>query len=265
MSNSSSFSLACKDIFEGFMRYDLWPSLAWQEIKRRYRRSTLGPLWLTISTGAFVIGLGPLYGKLFNQDLAAYLPYIAISFVLWALLSGMITDSCTVFVAEESIFKQIKLPFSIFCYALVTRNLIILAHNAVIILLVFLFYPPPLTPVLLLFPVGLLLIALNGLWMSLSLGILCTRFRDIPQIVASVLQITMFLTPVMWKADMVDRYSWIVDWNPMNHFLELVRAPLYGNVPPSTTWLAVACITVVGWAVTLMVFARYRTRIPYWV
>jgi ABC-type polysaccharide/polyol phosphate export permease len=249
MSNPSSLSLARKDIVEGFMRYDLWPSLAWQEIKRRYRRSTLGPLWLTISTGAFVVGLGPLY----------------VSFVLWALLSGMITDACTVFVAEESIFKQIKLPFSIFCFALVTRNLIILAHNAAIILLVFLFYPPPLTPVLLLFPAGLLLIAINGLWVSLSLGILCTRFRDIPQIVASVLQITMFLTPVMWKADMVGRHTWIVDWNPMNHFLELVRAPLYGVMPSSTTWLAVAAITVIGWTMTLIVFARYRTRIPYWV
>jgi ABC-type polysaccharide/polyol phosphate export permease len=111
----------------------------------------------------------------------------------------------------------------------------------------------------------LLLIAINGLWVSLSLGILCTRFRDIPQIVASVLQITMFLTPVMWKADMVGRHTWIVDWNPMNHFLELVRAPLYGVMPSSTTWLAVAAITVIGWAMTLMVFARYRTRIPYWV
>ena len=75
----------------------------------------------------------------------------------------------------------------------------------------------------------------------------------------------MFLTPVMWKADMVGRQTWIVDWNPMNHFLELVRAPLYGVMPSSTTWLAVAAITVIGWAMTLMVFARYRTRIPYWV
>jgi ABC-type polysaccharide/polyol phosphate export permease len=265
MSNPTLFSLACKDIFEGFMRYDLWPSLAWQEIKRRYRRSTLGPLWLTISTGAFVVGLGPLYGKLFNQELAVYLPYIAISFVLWALLSGMITDACTVFVAEESIFKQIKLPFSIFCYALVTRNLIILAHNSVIIGIVFLFFPPPLTSALLFFPVGLLLIAANGLWVSLSLGILCTRFRDIPQIVASVLQITMFLTPVMWKADMVGHQTWIVNWNPMNHFLELVRAPLYGAFPSVTTLAAVAVITIAGWTMTLGVFARYRTRIPYWV
>ncbi len=265
MAIQSPLRLAFADLFAGFLRYDLWPSLAWQEIRRRYRRSTLGPLWLTISTGAFIVGLGPLYGKLFNQELSSYLPYIAISFVIWALLSGMITDACNVFVAEESIFKQIKLPFTIFCYSLVTRNLIILAHNAVIMVIVFMFYPPPLTSNLLLVPVGLFVIAINGFWVSLSLGLLCTRFRDIPQIVTSVLQLTMFVTPVMWKADMVGRHTWIVDWNPMYHFLELVRAPLYGHAPSATTWLAVVAITLVGWTVTMLVFARYRTRIPYWV
>ncbi len=265
MAIQSPLRLAFADLFAGFLRYDLWPSLAWQEIRRRYRRSTLGPLWLTISTGAFIVGLGPLYGKLFNQELSSYLPYIAISFVIWALLSGMITDACNVFVAEESIFKQIKLPFTIFCFALVTRNLIILAHNVVIILIVFMIYPPPITINLLLLPLGLLVIALNGLWVSLSLGLLCTRFRDIPQIVTSVLQLTMFITPVMWKADMVGRHTWIVHWNPMYHFLELIRAPLYGHAPLMNTWLAVLAITFVGWTVTMLVFARYRTRIPYWV
>ncbi len=261
----SPLRLAFADLFAGFMRYDLWPSLAWQEIRRRYRRSTLGPLWLTISTGAFIMGLGPLYGKLFHQDLSSYLPYVAISFVLWALLSGIITDACNVFVAEESIFKQIKLPFTLFCFSLVTRNLIILGHNAVIILLVFLVYPPPLSANLLLVPVGLFLVAINGLWVALSLGLLCTRFRDISQIVSSVLQLSMFVTPVMWHAGMVGRHTWIVDYNPLYHFLEIVRAPLYGTLPSQTTWIAIAIITVLGWSGTMLVFAKYRSRIPYWV
>ena len=64
---------------------------------------------------------------------------------------------------------------------------------------------------------------------------------------------------------MVGRNTWIVDWNPLYHFLEVVRAPMYGMMPSSTTWVAIAIITVLGWTGTMLVFAKYRSRIPYWV
>ena len=72
--------------------------LGWQEIRLRYRRSTLGPIWLTISTGALIGGMGPLYGRLLGQDIGSYYPYLAVGYVVWIFISSVINDACTVFI-----------------------------------------------------------------------------------------------------------------------------------------------------------------------
>lgn len=265
MNSKPNTRLAWADIKDGFFRYNLWSALAWEDVRRRYRRSTLGPIWLTISTGLFILGLGPLYGKLFNQSFSEYLPYIAISYVSWSLISGVISDACTVFVTEESLFKQIKLPYSLFCYSLVTRNFIFYFHNLLIVVIVFLIYPTVINTYSLLLLLGLLSIAINALWVSLLLGLACTRYRDIAQIVNSIMQLMLFLTPVMWKIDMLGNLRWVALINPFYHFLEIIRAPLFGMPPTKLNFAVVLAFTILGWIGTLFVFARYRSRIPFWV
>lgn len=239
--------------------------LGWLEVKQRYRRSVLGPFWLTISTGAMVGGMGPLYGRLFGLDISTYFPFLAIGFVVWLFLAGIITDACTAFTVAEGYIKQLKLPFTVHILRMVWRNLIIFAHNSVIVFLVILVWPPAVTAHLLLIPPALLLIAINGIWIGLSLGLLCARFRDIPQIVSSLVQVAFFLTPVMWQADMLGRNQWAAAWNPLYHFLEVVRSPLVAATTNWFSWAVVLGITVVGYTAAFLLFARFRARIAYWV
>src|SRR4030095_1787042 len=135
-----NMALAAGDLREGFTNVPVWGMLGWQEIRQRYRGSTLGPFWLTISTGAMISGMGPLYGRLFNQDISSYFPYMAVSFVIWALIAGLVNESCAAFISTESIIKQIKLPFSVYVLRLVWKNLIIFAHNFLIIVAVLLIF-----------------------------------------------------------------------------------------------------------------------------
>jgi len=261
----SNLSLAIKDLKDGICSIHLWPMLGWQEIKQRYRRSLLGPLWLTISTGVMIGGMGPLYSKLFNQDLSVYFGFLAVSLVIWMLISSLINESCLCFIAAEGFIKQIKLPLTIYILKVIWKNLIIFAHNLLILVVLLLFYPPPLAWQLLLAPLGVLLIAVNAIWLGLLLGLLCARFRDIPQLVSSVMQIAFFLTPIMWKADMLGKNGWMATINPIFHFLEVVRAPLVGSASSVLSWTVVLGTTVVGFAITLAMFARFRSRIAYWL
>ena len=258
-------SLAVKDLWEGVWSLHVWPMLGWQEIKQRYRRSTLGPFWLTISTGVMIAGMGPLYSKLLGQEMSAYFSYLAIGFVVWLLMAGLINDACATFISAEGYIKQIKLPLTIHVLRMVWKNLLIFAHNFVIVILVLLFYRPNFDWHLVLLPVGILLIAVNGVWLGILLGLICARFRDIPNIVASLVQVAFFLTPVLWKADMLGRYNWVATWNPLFHFLEIVRRPLLGESPPALSWMAALFVTGAGLAITLAFFSRYRARIAYWV
>jgi len=260
-----NFALAIKDIKDGVGSIYIWPMLGWLEIKQRYRRSVLGPFWLTLSTGVMVTGMGPLYGRLFNQDISSYFQYIAISFVFWQFISNLMIESCQAFITAEGYVKQTKLPLSVHVLRVVWKNLIMLGHNMIIILAVLAYTRPEISWNILFFPVGVLLIAINGLWFGLLLGLLCARFRDIPQVIVSLVQVALFLTPIMWRAEMLGEHRWVVNLNPIFHFLEIVRQPLSGGMPSFVTLCAVTLITIGGYVTTLLVFSKYRSRIAYWV
>ena len=104
-----------------------------------------------------------------------------------------------------------------------------------------------------------------ALWVGLLLGLVSARFRDVPQIVASVVQIAFFLTPIIWKPELLPERALLLDLNPFFHFVEVVRAPLLGQMPGLTSWLATLGVTLGGWLVTLAMYRRFHWRIPYWV
>ena len=261
----SALDLAVGDLVAGLQGWRLWGLMGWNDIRERYRRSMLGPFWLTLSMGILVGTLGLLYGVLFGIPIDEYLPFLALGFLAWALISGVITDGCTVFIDSEHFIKQIKLPLSTFVYRILWRNYIIFAHNFVIYLVVAVVFGIwPGMAALLLLP-GLGLLAINAVWIGLLFGMVCTRFRDVPQIVTSLLQVAFFLTPVIWMPELLGNRIALVHANPFFHFIELVRAPLLGHIPGALTWTVTVALTVGGWVLTLVFLRRFRNRVPYWL
>ena len=262
----SGIRMALEDLRDGVSSTHVWPMLGWQEVRQRYRRSVLGPFWLTISTAIMVLAMGPLYGKLFNQDISSYFLYLALGLVAWQLVAQTINESCTAFIGAENFIKQVRMPLSVYVLRIVWRNFIVFFHNMVFVAAVLLYYQPgTLWPALLWLPVSLLAIFLNGLWFGVTIGLICARFRDIPQIVGNVVQVAFFLTPVLWQSHMLGRHAWVNDLNPFFHFVEIVRAPLMGLPVPLATWGAVTGITAAGSIVMILLFARYRARIAFWI
>jgi lipopolysaccharide transport system permease protein len=261
----SSLALAFDDARAGLNQWRLWVRLGWNDIVNRYRRSLLGPLWLTISMAILVVSLGLLYGEIFNISVRDFMPYLCIGMVIWGLISQMLTESGELFTGAVSFIKQIRLPYSIYAYRFVWSRLIILAHNAVImVILVAWFDVWPGWVALLAIP-GLAIIVLNGVFAALTLGMLSARFRDIPQIVASVVQIMFFLTPIMWKAEMLGPRAALVIYNPFYHMVEIVRAPLLGQWPPTVSLVTAVVLTLINAALAAFLFGRFRSRIAYWV
>jgi ABC-2 type transport system permease protein len=256
---------ALEDILKAWNNRGLWLTMGNQDIKQRYRRSKIGPFWLTISMGVMVTALGFLYGTLFKIDVSDFLPYVACGFVVWGLLSSLTLDGANAFINGEGLIRQLPQPLSIHVFRMIWRNILIMAHNIWIFVGVSLWFGVFPGPSVLWALPGLVMIALNALWIGLALGLLSARFRDIPQIVASLVQVTFFLTPIIWKADMLKGRTFVTDWNPYFHFIELLRSPLLGNGIPAESWIACVVITVAGWLAAFFIFAAYRWRIAYWV
>jgi ABC-2 type transport system permease protein/lipopolysaccharide transport system permease protein len=257
--------LAVTDIVEGIARWPLWVTLGWNDILKRYRRSVLGPFWLTASMGMMITVLGILYANLFNTPVHDFLPYLCVGILVWNLISSFLVESGTLFAGVESFIKQVRLPFSVYVYQSTWSKLIIFAHNLIIygaVLVYFRIWPG--TAALLAIP-GLLFVIFNGAVASLSIGVMSARFRDIPQFINSIVQILFFVTPVMWHPDLLREHRILLDLNPFYHVLELVRQPLLGGVPTVENYLAASLLSVVNLALGGAIFVRFRSRIAYWV
>lgn len=261
-----NYGLAWHDLIDATRHWRLIVHLAWQDVRQRYRRSMLGPLWLTVSVAVQVGSLGLVYGELFNLDLRIYLPHLAVGLTVWAMFATTINDGCLCFIAGESFLKQVALPKAIFPARVVLRSLITFAHDVVILVVVLAIYSPPPVLGVLLSVVGLAIFAFNGLWIGLLFGMASARFRDLAPIVGSVVQVAFFLTPVMWLPGAIHgRLAALLALNPFAAFLSIVRDPLFGQAPTPLSWGIVIGVTVLGWLLTFVMFARFRSRVTYWL
>jgi lipopolysaccharide transport system permease protein len=256
---------ALEDLGLGFRRWRLAAALARLDIRNRYRGSVLGPFWLTLSTAIMVGGLGTLYASLFKLPLTDYLPFLAVSLLVWNTISQIATDACTSLITSEGIIRQMPLPYTVHVLRCVFRNAVVAAHSLPLILVVFLACGVLPGPGALLAFAGLGLIALNAFAGALLLGMVCARFRDIQQIVASALQLLFFLSPILWKPELLgDMQKWL-PLNPVYALMETVRGPLTGGGAPPLIWAAAVAYTAAGCALALAFFVRFRGRIAFWV
>lgn len=245
--------------------HELWLFLGWRDVKKHYSRSLLGPLWLTLSMGIMVAGLGILYSAIFKIDIREYLPFLAIGFIMWGLIGNSISAACNVFSSAAGSIRQTRMPYSVYIFQFMWTQLITFAHNFVIYLIILLIFQIwPGVNVLLFIP-AMVLITLNGIFAVMILGPLCARFRDIPMIVASAVQVSFFLTPILWSAEQVPERALFVSANPFYHFIEIARDPLLGGTGTLGNWVACVAMTLVLGSVAFAFFARFRARIAYWV
>jgi ABC-type polysaccharide/polyol phosphate export permease len=265
--HKGSNHVAVSDVISAVKRYSLVGMLGWQDVRQRYRRSALGPFWLTLSMGVMIGTIGIVFGQIFKTPMKEYLPFLSAGLIIWTFIFSVISEGCSSFIAAEGIIKQLPIPLFVHVLRMIWRNVLIFAHNIVIFpLAMFAVGRSPDWVMLMSIP-GFLLVVINLAWLSLMLGVLCARYRDLPQIIASVLQVLFYLTPVMWMPHLLNERTglYLLDFNPVYHMLEVVRAPLLNQMPSASNWMVVISIAVIGWSIALVIYGRYKHRIPYWL
>nr|WP_204847135.1 ABC transporter permease [Rhodococcus fascians] len=274
VSDSQTYRRAFGDLRTGFNQRELWLHLGWQDIKQRYRRSVIGPFWITIATGVQAIAMGLLYSVLLDIDLREFLPHVTVGLIIWNLISAAILEGGDVFVANEGLIKQLPSALSVHVYRLVWRQLLLLGHNLLIyVIIIAIFWPPGGLHWTVIFAIpALVLILLNAVWVSILFGIIATRYRDIAPILNSFVTLMFFMTPIVWTTSGLvqmggeaAKRAKLVEINPLFHYLDIIRAPLIGEDQQAYHWYIVLGFTVVGWALAIVALKKYRARVPYWV
>ena len=122
------------------IQWPIWLMLATQDIKLRYTRSSIGPIWATIRTAITIYTTGFLYGHLFKTNVNEYLPYIASGIIGWGFINTLIVESSSIYIESARYIKNQEVFLSVFMVRLVVRNLIVLFHNLIAFIPILLFF-----------------------------------------------------------------------------------------------------------------------------
>lgn len=261
-----NYSSAISDFGGGIRMRALWLALGMQDIRQRYRRSLLGPFWLTISMGVMIAAMGPLYGALFGLNPASFIPHLALGLMFWGFISGQLSDFGEAFSSSSNYLRQMELPLTMFVFRVMYRHAIILAHNIVVYVIVWAVLPVHLNWSLLCLPLAALVVVVNLFWMGVLISIFCTRFRDMQPVISNLIQVLFFVTPIIWKSEQLSPARLkVIHLNPFFYLLELLRAPLLGAMPAEAVWIRSILMAIVGMGVAMYFLARYRHRVTYWL
>jgi ABC-type polysaccharide/polyol phosphate export permease len=253
------------DFVTALAAYELWLYLAWQDIRLRYRRSKIGPFWITLSMAIFCMALGFVYSQLLKMSLAEYLPFLSVGFVIWGFVSGMLSEFPNLYVENAAYLKDSHINPITILFRATARNVLILAHNVLIIIGIYLYFKIQPGMVAFLAIPGLLLVMSNLIAIGVSLSIIGARFRDVALINQSLIQIAFFISPITWMPHLLATDSWVIKANPIGYYMDLIRSPLLGAAPAAVScYVSIATLTIFS-SIAIWIYQAKSARIPFWV
>jgi ABC-type polysaccharide/polyol phosphate export permease len=263
---TGELAAGAQDFVQSFEKWPLWKTLAFNDIMSRYRGSLLGPNWITLTTVAFVVGISLIYGNLMHVSTQTYVPWIATGVVIWNAMAATILESGDAYISSSAIIRAGSLPLPMFVWRVIFRNVLNFGHQAVVIVGVALWFHFLLKMNLPMILVGFALLLFNLSWMAFFSAIAAARFRDIQQVISTLMQLIFFVSPVIWIPDgMHGGRGLLLLFNPFFHLLEVTRSPLLGLATPVTSILILLALGSVGWTITFLLYASVRRRIVHYL
>lgn len=260
-------SIGLNDLCSALKSFHIITMMGGQDIRQRYKRSRLGPFWITISMAVMITTMGLVFGNLFKTEIKEFLPFLTLGLIIWSFILGSITEGCEALISAEGIIKQLPVPLHVHVLRVVWKNFIIFLHNIVIFPFVLLAVGKGVNWDIFLAIPGFLLLVLNLSWFLMVIAMVCARFRDMTQIILSIMQVVFYLTPVIWMPKLLSHRvgQVLLDLNPLYHLIDLVRAPLLGQVPALSSYILAVVMGIIGLVFSTIMTSKYKYRVPYWV
>ena len=257
---------AFRDVARSAGLWHIWVRLGLQDVRHKFRRSTVGPAWIFLNLGVLIAAIGVIYGRLLEQDMYEYIPYLTAGLVIWQYITSSVSEGAHAFVNSEGYIKQISLPIYVYLFRCLVNVGVTGAISFSVFVIVALVYQVPVgAGTLWAFP-GLLILMACTLCLICILAHLHARFRDIAPMAAVAMQMLFYVTPIIFRAETLRRGSlrWVVDLNPLYHLVEIVRRPLVAAEPAAVvSYLAAAASLAALAGMAAGIIAYYRRRIVF--
>jgi ABC-2 type transport system permease protein/lipopolysaccharide transport system permease protein len=239
--------------------------VAYDEIKIKYRRSILGPAWISINMLITIFALGLVFSNIFNVNAKNYIAYVFCGLLSWGFISSVVLDSVTLYLSSS--IKNYNFPVFFFPLKNTFKNLIISSHNLLIYIFLFLFFDKSILNwnILYLF-ISTPIYILNAIFISLSVGLISLRFRDVGQIIINGMYLVFLITPIFWDPNvLMGKKVAITEFNPFYYLIEIIREPMLGNIPDIKLYIISMIITIINGFFTYIIFIKNFKNKAFWV
>jgi len=260
------FDLAQETLQDAVRMLDVSWMMARNEIRYKYKRSTLGPFWITFSQAIYIGSLGFIFGRIFGLRDIEFIPFLTAGMLLWSFATLCFTEGAPAIIQQHmELLEGAGNPLSIVLRIIFRNGIVFLHHIVVYIGVAVVFGIAPSFEGIVFLPFTLLLFLVNVTWITGVLSLLIPRYRDLEPLVASAVQVLFFLTPIMWKPELLGPQARFVNWNPFYHFIEVIRAPLLGDPFPIASLTVAIAAAIVGVGLYYLLLGRVVARLNYWL
>ena len=240
-------------------------NLALEDLRDRYRKTLLGVAWIIVSFALFVGVKVLVFGQMVSTSQVEFGLYVTLGFGLWTFINAMVVDACTAYMFSRAWILGTAIPYPVFLMQAILRNSMMFALELVVMALALFWKPTPWSPTTWLAIPGLLALLVTSVWLAAILAPLCARYRDLHHTIKTGMQLMFFVTPILWMPTQRGSLALIAKYNPISHFIAIVRDPLMYDRIPTGSWVVVLAFNVAGLAMGLAVYAATRRRVAHWI
>jgi ABC-type polysaccharide/polyol phosphate export permease len=257
---------AIADIKKSLLIKHVWTNLAILEIKSSYKRTILGPFWIVITTFVLIFAMGPLYSYIFKIKFEDYFLYIVCGFTFWEFIKQNILEATKIFPESNGIILSQPFPISLYIFKSLYKNIIIFLHNLIVVIPTVFFFNNNISfNTFFFFTIGAAINCITIFFLSLIISIICTRYKDMAQIIVSILTVMFFLTPILWTVDMAGERAFFVYGNIFFIMIDVIRLPLISSNIPVNSLIALVALNLIIIPLSLYIFGKFKSKIAYWV
>jgi lipopolysaccharide transport system permease protein len=246
-----------------------WTHLAFSDLRSKWRRSFLGVAWSVVQPLGMTMLLAVVFSRIFHQDIVESAPYILSGMITWDFFTATLTGGSLSFVQADAYIKQYRHPLAIYTLRTTLTNLMVFMMASLSLIGWVLVVRPQSfgcswLATVLIFPIGALIV-----WpFATCLAYIGARFRDLPHALGLIMQAMWFISPIYFEARLFrdGGLGALVDYNPIYHLLEIVRAPLLrGELPTAANFAMCGMTSLIFSVLAILIGRRAEPKVIFYL
>ena len=243
-------------------------AMAFNEVRVRYARTSIGPWWQTINMLVLSLVLSFVFTKVFNTPSEQYIPFLITGLIFWNFMQAVLIESSVCLIHSRNLILNTTNPIWTYPFKLVIKALIQFLHHIVLIPIVIYYFDISIGPMaILMFLIGIMVFTSILVLTSNILAILGARLHDLEQVVTNIIQVLFYATPIIWMPSLLAGRISFLEYNPIYHLINMLRIPIIGGDVQIWQNSLVFSIALLSFLILFnyYVYRRYSKMVSYWV